>query len=432
MTINELGVIPAIIRWTGDLKEATTTATTIAVGNSLLLATQRRGRAMVRPDAMDAPDPTWLTRVPCLTIIVDGLIAVPRLAQLARNLRQGAQNSAEIVGMFVMVGVSVGMAAAGAGAASMVWGRVAGSVIAGVIMIACAPFLGWPRFDYGRSRAAPEVRRAHSRLCPLLAELVLNVDYIVVGSVLSVSTLGIYLLAFNLSKLAREHGGHCDRACLVRRVLSTSAHDAARLVTGFLRSIEIAASAVVPLVVLVAVARARDRADRVRVGVAPGRGGGGSSSCSAACGCSPSSRPSDRGRRPPRDHADHPHRLVRGPRAHAGHRRHRGRYRGRGHRPPPRRQSPRRALDGLRAARSGVPPMGLARTLARPGLAGAAAPLVTEVVREALSGDFVRLVVSSLAGGAVYLAVLLPRNAQVVWLVQQLKGDRTADAEHVA
>jgi PST family polysaccharide transporter len=82
--------------------------------------------------------------------------------------------------------------------------------------------------------------------------------------------------------------------------------------------------------------------------------------------------------------------------------------------------------------RSGVPPMGLARTLARPVIAGAVALLVTEVVREALSGDFVRLVVSSLAGGAVYLAVLLPRNPQVVWLLQQLKGDRTPNPEHIA
>jgi O-antigen/teichoic acid export membrane protein len=427
MTINELGVIPAIVRWTGDIKEATTTATTIAVGNSFLLYAVVFVSAPWFADAMDAPDATWLARVLCLTIIVDGLIAIP-LAQLARELRQGAQTSAEIVGMVVMVAMSIGMAAAGAGASSMAWGRVAGSAVTGVIMIACAPFLGRPRFDW------PVARRLLKfgvplALSMLLAEAVLNVDYIVVGSVLSVSTLGIYLLAFNLSSWPVSIVGTA-----IARVsfagFSHLAHDAARLVTGFLRSIGIAASAVIPLVVLVAVGAPEivrivygsewlDAVVAVRFLIVLGglrvlfelateliavddRPG---ITLVIRVGWFVALVPA----------------LVVGARA--------GGIEGVG--------IAHLLVAGvlvvpwtvLELKRSGVRPMGLARTLARPVLAGIAALVVTELAREPLSGDFMRLAVSSLAGGAVYLAVLLPRNAQLAWLLQQLKGER---AESVA
>jgi O-antigen/teichoic acid export membrane protein len=421
MTINELGVIPAVVRWSGSLKDATTTATTIAVGNSLLLYAVVFVTAPWIAEAMNAPDATWLARVLCLTIVVDGLIAVP-LAQLARELRQGAQNSSEIVGMIVMVGLSIALAASGAGAASMAWGRVAGSVVTGIIMVACAPFLGRPRFD---RRVARELLRFGMPLAfsALLAEAVLNVDYIVVGSVLSVSALGIYLLAFNLSSWPVSIVGQA-----IARVsfagFSHLAHDTGRLVAGFLRSIGVAASAVIPLVVLVAVG-ASDIVEIVygsewlpavvavrflivlgglrvlfelateviavddrpgitlviRIGwfvaLVPalilGAERGGIEGVGIA------------------------HLLVAGVLV-----------------------APWTVLE---LKRSGVPPIGLARALLRPVLAGTAALLATELVREAFSGSFVRLVVSSLAGTLVYVAVLLPRNALLVWLLQQLKGE---------
>src|SRR5690606_27915997 len=100
MAINELGVIPAIVRWRGDLAAACATGATLALGMSAVLWVGAVVTAPALAAAVDAPEAVTVIRVLTATVLVDGAIAVP-LALLARELRQGAQVVAEVAGMVV-------------------------------------------------------------------------------------------------------------------------------------------------------------------------------------------------------------------------------------------------------------------------------------------------------------------------------------------
>lgn len=195
--INELGVIPAIVRWQGDLRAAVATGTTLATGFSLILYGLIFIGAPTFAEAMNAPDATGVLRLLGLTIIVDGMSGASQ-ALLHRSFIQDRQTLAETLGMVVYVVVAVVLAVGGAGPWSIAWGRVLGSIVTGSLFARYAPFRCRPGFD-------PAVAREMLRfgvplaLSALVAEAVLNVDYVIVGQTLGPVNLGIYLLAFNLS-----------------------------------------------------------------------------------------------------------------------------------------------------------------------------------------------------------------------------------------
>jgi PST family polysaccharide transporter len=71
----------------------------------------------------------------------------------------------------------------------------------------------------------------------------------------------------------------------------------------------------------------------------------------------------------------------------------------------------------LRAVRKlGVEPARLAQTLRRPALAGAAALCIMLSANHVISGTMARLVLSGCVGGATYFAVLVPANPLVGWI----------------
>ena len=250
MAINELGVIPAIVRWRGDLAAACATGATLALGMSAVLWVGAVVTAPALAAAVDAPEAVTVIRVLTATVLVDGAIAVP-LALLARELRQGAQVVAEVAGMVVMVALSVGLAAAGGGAAGMAWGRLAGAVVTGVLFVRAAPWpasLGWD----------PAIAREllgfglPIAVSALLLEGVLTVDYLVVGRISGVAALGVYLLAFNLSSWPVS-----TISMAVARVsfagFALLSHDRERLTSGFVHAITVALIVVVPMVVVLVV-----------------------------------------------------------------------------------------------------------------------------------------------------------------------------------
>jgi PST family polysaccharide transporter len=119
------------------------------------------------------------------------------------------------------------------------------------MVVRFAPFPIKPGFD--RPVASALVRfGAPLALSALISQAVLNVDYILVGRELGSIELGVYLLAFNLSSWP---------ASLVSTAIARVAfagfsrlvEDRERLVSAFPRSIGVAVSVVVPLVVLLAI-----------------------------------------------------------------------------------------------------------------------------------------------------------------------------------
>ena len=103
----------------------------------------------------------------------------------------------DTVAFVVGTPITVGLAVSGHGAWSLGWGAVAGNLTTAVLALVWSPLRvrpGW-RSDVVRELLGFGLPLAGASL---LALLILNVDFIVVGHVLGPVQLGLYLLAFNL------------------------------------------------------------------------------------------------------------------------------------------------------------------------------------------------------------------------------------------
>ena len=250
LAINELGVIPAIVRWTGDVRTATATAATIAAVNSFAMYVVAFTIAPLIASATNTPGSVGVIRIMSLSVLVDGVIAVP-LAMLYRQLRTVPQVLAEVAGMAVYVLSSIGLASRGIDANAIAWGRVLGAVTTGGLIVAVSWWPARPAFDL---RVARELLRFGLPLAASTAvfEAVMSIDYLIVGRELAGVALGVYLLAFNLSSWPVS-----ILSVAISRVsfagYSSLLEDPVRLVRGFAHSMAVALSCTVPMVLVLTV-----------------------------------------------------------------------------------------------------------------------------------------------------------------------------------
>ena len=157
LCINELGVIPAIVRWRGDIELATATATTIALVTSFFMYGVAFCIAPAVAHLTLTPGSTWVIRIMALTVLVDGVVAIP-LALLYRGLRTVPLVTGEVVGMAAYVVVAVWLATRGVDAEAVAWGRVVGAVVTAAILISVSRWPSWPAFDRSVARSAGALR----------------------------------------------------------------------------------------------------------------------------------------------------------------------------------------------------------------------------------------------------------------------------------
>jgi len=197
MSLNDLSVSLAIVRWPGDPAEIAPTVTTIAVTGSAAMYAVCFFGAPEYASAMGAPAAADVIRVLALSVVLDGLVCTP-VGLLDRSFRQDRRMIADQVNGWLGALLSVGLAWAGLGAMSLAVGRIAGAVAAAVLYIAFSPE---PlRFGFDRARARALLRYG----TPLAGSTVVvfavtNVDQLVVGRVLGATALGFYVLALNLA-----------------------------------------------------------------------------------------------------------------------------------------------------------------------------------------------------------------------------------------
>lgn len=197
LSFNELGVSLAIVRWPDDPARIAPTVQTIAAVSSVLLYAGSFFGAPAFAAAMGAPAASGVIRVLALSIVTNGLVAVPA-ALLQRNFMQGRKMIADQVHGMLGAVVSAGLALSGMGAMSIAIGQVAGAVAGGVLITCFAPLP--PRFGFDPAAA----RRLLGFGVPLAGSslivfLVGNVDNFIVGHLLGATTLGFYVLAWNLA-----------------------------------------------------------------------------------------------------------------------------------------------------------------------------------------------------------------------------------------
>jgi PST family polysaccharide transporter len=197
LSVSEMGVSVALVRSTEPVDKMAPTVTTLSIGSGVLLAAICTLGAPWFAAALDTPEATGVIQLMSLALVIAGASAVPG-ALLQRDFRQDHKFAADTSAFVVSTVVVVVLALAGFGAWSLAWSRIAANLTAAVIMFAYTKERYRPGFDLKQARALLGFGLPLAG-ASLLVFAVMNVDYIVVGSVLGTLQLGYYLLAFNLS-----------------------------------------------------------------------------------------------------------------------------------------------------------------------------------------------------------------------------------------
>jgi O-antigen/teichoic acid export membrane protein len=197
LSMNELGVSLAIVRWPQDPRAIAPTVTTISVTASVVLAALMAAAAVPYAHAMGAPDAAPLVALLSLSVMMSGVVATPA-ALLQRDLLQGRRMVIDQLAAIAASVATIGLALAGAGAAALVAGNLTGVAISTVMFLRISP-VPW-RMGFDRSHARELLRFGLPlAVTSLLVFAVGFTDQIVVGGVLGAIALGHYVVAFNLS-----------------------------------------------------------------------------------------------------------------------------------------------------------------------------------------------------------------------------------------
>jgi O-antigen/teichoic acid export membrane protein len=197
LSMNELGVSLAVVRWPGDVGRIAPTVVTLTWASSAVLYVCCFFAAPAVCRALHAPQATPVLRVLALSVLIDALTAVPA-ALMTRMFLQRERLVVDSVALVVGSGSAIAFALAGWGAWALVVSMLIGNVVNGIFVWIYAPARYLPGFhaDVARELLAFGLPLA---VASLLIFALLNLDYVVVGNTLGPTALGFYLLAFNLS-----------------------------------------------------------------------------------------------------------------------------------------------------------------------------------------------------------------------------------------
>lgn len=197
LSFNELGVSLAIVRWRDDPREIAPTVNSISILSSLVLFGVVFFTAPAFATAMGDPEATNVVRLMSVAIVINGAVAAPA-AILQREFKQGRRMAIDQVNTWLGAIVSLALALFGLGAMSLAIGRIAGSLVSGLMFLIWSPL----PYRFGFNRAV--ARRLLDFGLPLAgASMVVFAvgysDQLVTGAMLGSTALGFYVLAFNLS-----------------------------------------------------------------------------------------------------------------------------------------------------------------------------------------------------------------------------------------
>jgi PST family polysaccharide transporter len=195
--INDLGIETALVRHPGDVDAVGPTAVTVVGGSSVVLFVAAFIGAPAFAAAFNAPEATGVIRLLTVCVLINGAFAM-QSALLTREFQQGRRAIADLTGLAVSIIVTIVLAWMGYGPWSLAWGRVIGNFVNGLLHFMLARARYRPGYDRDVARTLLTVGLPIAGTS-LFAEAVNDVDYIVVSRVLGATSLGLYLMAFNLS-----------------------------------------------------------------------------------------------------------------------------------------------------------------------------------------------------------------------------------------
>jgi O-antigen/teichoic acid export membrane protein len=195
--VTDLGTSAALVHWRGDAERAARSALTLGLGIAAVITATTWAAAPALSALLNAGDLG-------VTVIRGMILCLPFYA--AANVSQELLRRAldfrrrvlpDIIGALCGTALTIGLAAAGHGAMSLVYGQL---VQAALILLLCwrmrPPVVpGWRRDDI----AGLVSYGGHLAGAGLLTLLMLNVDYLIVANQLGTTAVGVYSMAFRLA-----------------------------------------------------------------------------------------------------------------------------------------------------------------------------------------------------------------------------------------
>jgi PST family polysaccharide transporter len=242
--VKDLGVTLALVQRPGPWSRLAPTGLTLSGIFGVLTSLVAFGLAPAIADVLRHPELTSLVRVLGAGLLISSLSAVP-MAALRRRIDFRARLLPEVSGAATKTGLSIGLAVAGFGVWSLVWGQLAASVVTAVMYWCVARTFVRPRLELP---VAVELTRfgAPVTAVSLLAFAIYNVDYVAIGRTLGDEQLGFYTLAYRLPELV------VLMLCVtVSDVLFSSLsrwqHDPVALADHYMRCVRLVLAATAPL-----------------------------------------------------------------------------------------------------------------------------------------------------------------------------------------
>ncbi|WP_315772742.1 lipopolysaccharide biosynthesis protein [Rhodococcoides kroppenstedtii] len=251
LSINELGVSLAIVRWPGDPHRIAPTVATLSVLSSAALFVGCLFAAAPFASAMGEPSAAPVVRVMAVCVLINGAVAAPA-ALMQREFLQKQRMIVDQTGTWIAALVSVGLAVGGVGAMSLAVGRVVASVVTAVMFWRMAPGGRRPGLD-------PTLVRPLLRFGLPLAGASAVVfaagyaDQIVVGTTSGATDLGFYVLAANLASWPLTVIGTPLRS-VAPALFASMQHDRAAAAEMFGHLTRVTSAVVLPFCVVLAVA----------------------------------------------------------------------------------------------------------------------------------------------------------------------------------
>ncbi len=197
LNLNDMGLVWGLVRHQGPINRRAQSAVTLAMAFSGAVALVMVGFSGPLAGLYGGRAAAPLVQVLALTVLFDALVSVPN-AILVRELREKERAVIDLGSLLVQIPVSIGFALSGAGAWSLVWGRIAGSSTATVLAMRAIGYIPRPGWDRNDARELVQFG-VPLAMGGLMFFGILNLDYLIVGNLLGEEQLGIYWVAFNIA-----------------------------------------------------------------------------------------------------------------------------------------------------------------------------------------------------------------------------------------
>ena len=195
--VSDLGTGSAIVRDPARTPRIAPTVATIALFTSTALTTVVILSAAKLSAALGAAEATTAVQVLALTMVIGAFGVVPS-AILTRDYRQRDKFAADLGNFVVSSALLVVLAMSGFGVMALAWSRLAGQLVATLLIIALVKERYRPGVDW--AEAGPLLRFSLPLAgANLIAFGIANVDFMVIGRMRGALQLGYYNLAFTIS-----------------------------------------------------------------------------------------------------------------------------------------------------------------------------------------------------------------------------------------